>query len=291
MKFKFYLSSLILLLTTFMMVNAQNNTVNGKITDGVDGLSGVNVIIQGTNTGVSTDDNGVFILSSDKDLPWTLEISSIGFQGQNLVVNSTSQVISISLSSGEELDEVVISGSRKPEKSINAASSITVIGTKEIENKSVFNSLSLVDDVAGLQVDRQGANKLNITLRDDVDLLTTSTLVMQDYRALNLTGVDVFDSNASNLSSIDLERVEVVLGPASALYGPGVGAGVVHFLSKDPFKYPGTTLQIQGGAISNGGSMLSKGNFNMYNMNFRHATSNEAQTLGYKLNLKYSSPK
>ena len=83
MKFKFYLSSLILLLTTFMMVNAQNNTVNGKITDGVDGLSGVNVIIQGTNTGVSTDDNGVFILSSDKDLPWTLEISSIGFQGQN----------------------------------------------------------------------------------------------------------------------------------------------------------------------------------------------------------------
>ncbi|MBC8306157.1 MAG: carboxypeptidase-like regulatory domain-containing protein [Pelagibacterales bacterium] len=269
MKFKFYLSSLILLLTTFMMVNAQNNTVNGKITDGVDGLSGVNVIIQGTNTGVSTDDNGVFILSSDKDLPWTLEISSIGFQGQNLVVNSTSQVISISLSSGEELDEVVISGSRKPEKSINAASSITVIGTKEIENKSVFNSLSLVDDVAGLQVDRQGANKLNITLRDDVDLLTTSTLVMQDYRALNLTGVDVFDSNASNLSSIDLERVEVVLGPASALYGPGVGAGVVHFLSKDPFKYPGTTLQIQGGAISNGGSMLSKGNFNMYNMNFK----------------------
>ena len=132
MKFKFYLYSLILLLTTFMMVNAQNNTVNGKITDGVDGLSGVNVIIQGTNTGVSTDDNGVFVLSSDKDLPWTLEISSIGFQGQNLVVNSTSQVISISLSSGEELDEVVISGSRKPEKSINAASSITVIGTKEI---------------------------------------------------------------------------------------------------------------------------------------------------------------
>ena len=137
MKFKFYLSSLILLLTTFIMVNAQNNTVNGKITDGIDGLSGVNVIIQGTNTGVSTDDNGVFILSSDKDLPWTLEISSIGFKGQNLIVNSTSQVISISLISGEELDEVVISGSRKPEKSINAASAITVIGTKEIENKSV----------------------------------------------------------------------------------------------------------------------------------------------------------
>ena len=134
MKFKFYLSSLILLLTTFMMVNAQNNTVNGKITDGVETLYGVNVLIQGTTTGVSTGDNGVFTLSSKKDLPWTLEISSLGFQNQTVNVNSTSDLISITLSSGELLDEVVISGSRKAEKAMNAASSISVIGTKEIEN-------------------------------------------------------------------------------------------------------------------------------------------------------------
>jgi len=78
MKFKFYLSSLTFLLATFLMVNAQTNSVTGKITDGVDALYGVNVIIQGTTTGVVTGDNGVFTLSSDKDLPWTLEISYIG---------------------------------------------------------------------------------------------------------------------------------------------------------------------------------------------------------------------
>ena len=228
MKFKFYLSSLTLLLATFLMVNAQTNTVTGKITDGVDAIYGVNVIIQGTTTGVVTGDNGVFTLSSDKDLPWTLEISYIGYQNQTINVKSTSDVVSISLSSGEILDEVVISGSRKAEKVMNAASSITVIGAKEIENKSAFNSMALLDDVLGVQIDKQGANRTNISLRDNVDVFTTSTLIMLDYRTMNLAGLNFFDADASNLSNIDLERVEVVRGPASALYGPGVGAGVIN---------------------------------------------------------------
>ena len=283
MKFKFYLSSLTFLLATFLMVNAQTNSVTGKITDGVDALYGVNVIIQGTTTGVVTGDNGVFTLSSDKDLPWTLEISYIGYQNQTINVKSTSEVVSISLSSGEILDEVVISGSRKAEKVMNAASSITVIGAKEIENKSAFNAMALLDDVLGVQIDKQGANRTNISLRDGVNIFTTSTLVMLDYRTMNLGGLNFFDADASNLSNIDMERVEVVRGPASALYGPGVGAGVVHYLSKDPFKYPGSTILLQSGGFEKAG----KFDINMQKMLFRHAVSNKEKTFGYKFNLKY----
>ena len=110
------------MLATFMMVNAQTKTVKGKVTDGVDELYGVNVIIQGTTTGVITDDDGNFTISSEKDFPWTLEISSLGFEAQTYQVKSENQVIQLSLSTGEALDEVVISGSRKAEKAINAAS-------------------------------------------------------------------------------------------------------------------------------------------------------------------------
>ena len=272
-----------LLLTTFFMVNAQTNTVTGKITDGVDALYGVNVIIQGTTTGVVTGDNGVFTISSDKDLPWTFEISSLGFEAQTLLVKAENQIINISLSTGEYLDEVIISGSRKAEKAINAASSIQIIGAKEIENKSAFNSIVLLDDMVGVQIDKHGANRSTVALRDNVDLFTTSTLVMLDYRALNVTGIDFFDADVSNLSNLDLERVEVVMGPASALYGPGVGAGVVHYLSKDPFKYPGTSINLQAGGFKQIGSF----DMNMYKMDFRHAVSNDDNTFGYKFNLKY----
>ncbi len=283
MKFKFYLSSLVFLLASFMMVNAQTNTVKGKITDGVEALYGVNVVIQGTTTGVITDDDGNFTLSSDQDFPWTLEISSLGFEGQTVVANSSNQVISISLNSGEALDEVVISGSRKAEKSVNAASSIQVLGAKAIENKSSFNSLTLLDDMVGVQIDKHGANRTGVALRDNVDLFTTSTLVMLDYRTLNVNGIGFFDADVSNLSNLDLERVEVVLGPASALYGPGVGAGVVHYLSKDPFKHPGTSIELHTGGFEKNGSF----DMNMFKMNFRHAVSNDDNTFGYKFNLKY----
>ena len=283
MKFKFYLSSLVFLFASFMMVNAQTNTVKGKITDGVEALYGVNVVIQGTTTGVITDDDGNFTLSSDQDFPWTLEISSLGFEGQTVVANSANQVISISLNSGEALDEVVISGSRKAEKAVNAASSIQVLGAKAIENKSAFNSLTLLDDMVGVQIDKHGANRTGVALRDNVDLFTTSTLVMLDYRTLNVNGIGFFDADVSNLSNLDLERVEVVLGPASALYGPGVGAGVVHYLSKDPFKHPGTSIELHTGGFEKNGSF----DMNMFKMNFRHAVSNDDDTFGYKFNLKY----
>ena len=283
MKFKFYLSSLVFLLASFMMINAQTNTVKGKITDGVEALYGVNVVIQGTTTGVITDDDGNFTLSSDQDFPWTLEISSLGFEGQTVVANSGNQVISISLNSGEALDEVVISGSRKAEKAVNAASSIQVLGAKAIENKSSFNSLTLLDDMVGVQIDKHGANRTGVALRDNVDLFTTSTLVMLDYRTLNVNGIGFFDADVSNLSNLDLERVEVVLGPASALYGPGVGAGVVHYLSKDPFKHPGTSIELHTGGFEKNGSF----DMNMFKMNFRHAVSNDDNTFGYKFNLKY----
>ena len=294
MKFKSFLTILLFLVATVFTAHAQNTTVSGKVSDGVENLNGVNVVIQGTSAGVVSDNNGFFSISSDKELPWTLEFSSLGYSSQSLIVSSNSQVISVTLVSGEPLEEVVVSGSRKPEKVSESVASITTINLKEIERRPTFNAANLLDNVVGVQVDKQGANRTNVTLRDQVDIFSTSTLVMLDYRDLSQVGLNIFDSGNSNLSMIDLERVEVVRGPQAALYGAGVGAGVVHYQSKDPFKYPGSTLQLQAGAIGNGGTLFKggfvnlKGNLNMKSVYFRHAVSNEDKTFGYKFNFRYS---
>ena len=289
MKFKFYLSSLTFVLATFFMVNAQTNTVTGKVSDGISSLFGINVTIQGTTTSAVTDNNGVFTLSSDQALPWNLEFSSLGFATQNLSVVSASQLISVTLQYGEELDEVTITGGRKPEKISETMTSISTVRLAEIENRPTFNAATLLDNIVGVQVDNQGPNRTNITLRDNVDVFSTSTLVMLDYRDISQVGLSFFDPGNSNLSMIDLEKVEIVRGPQAALYGPGVDAGVVHYQSKDPFKYPGTSLQVQTGGISNSGrsKMLSENNL-MKSVFFRHAVSNDDQTRGYKFNLRHS---
>jgi Outer membrane receptor for ferrienterochelin and colicins len=64
--------------------------------------------------------------------------------------------------SGEE----VFSASKKTEKSVDAAASVTVIDSKTIENRPTTNVTQLLDNVVGLTLDKQGANRYNITLRD-----------------------------------------------------------------------------------------------------------------------------
>ena len=63
-----------------MMVYAQTNTVKGKITDGVEALYGVNVVIQGTTTGVITDDDGNFTLSSNPTSLGLLKLVLLGLK-------------------------------------------------------------------------------------------------------------------------------------------------------------------------------------------------------------------
>ena len=100
---------------------------------------------------------------------------------------------------------------------------------------------------------------------------------MLDYRSLISPGLEFFDSQNSPINQIDVERVEVVLGPSSALYGPDVTSGVVHFISKDPFKHPGTTAE------------LIYGERNTFKVAVRHGGHNTNETFGYKINARYGS--
>jgi len=100
---------------------------------------------------------------------------------------------------------------------------------------------------------------------------------MLDYRSLISPGLEFFDSHNSPINQIDVERVEVVLGPSSALYGPDVTSGVVHFISKDPFKHPGTTAE------------LIYGERNTFKVALRHGGHNTNETFGYKINARFGS--
>lgn len=102
---------------------------------------------------------------------------------------------------------------------------------------------------------------------------------MLDYRSLISPGLEFFDSQNSPINNIDLERIEVVLGPGSALYGPDVTSGVVHFISKSPFRHPGTTAE------------LIYGERQTRKVAIRHAGHNTNRTFGYKINARYGSGK
>jgi iron complex outermembrane receptor protein len=267
---------IVLLFLSIGAINAQN-TISGVVKgDNGEALIGASVIVQGTATGTVTDVDGSFSLNTDEALPITLDVSYTGYTTQSIEVTGYGD-IEIVLVEGIYIgEEVVVSASRKREKVQEAPASISVITARKLEGspQSTDPVRNLIN-VPGVQIQQQSAARINIEMRASSGLFGTSVFPIMDYRSLVGPGIGTFQSDASGVSTIDLAQIEVVRGPGSALYGPGVSSGVVHFITKNPIDYPGTTVEVLGGQLSTFGASV------------RHAGRSANRKFGYKINAHY----
>ena len=162
------------------------STISGSISDSdQQPLPGVNVVIDGTNTGASSDFDGNFSLNTSSEFPFSITISSIGFGSQTVEVTAADQEINITLEAGQNLDEIIISASRRPQKIQEAPSSVSVISSRQIENSAnVVDPIRNLVNIPGVQIQQNSVNSLNIEMRAGSGVFGTSTLPMLDYRYL-----------------------------------------------------------------------------------------------------------
>ena len=253
-------------------------SISGKVVDAEnqEAIPGANIIVVGSNTGAVADFDGNFTLNTTTELPFTIEVSYVGFSPQSVEVTSADQVIEVALEFGQNLNEVVISASRRSEKALDAPASITILSGKELTNNAnVADPVRNLVNVPGIQFQQQSANTINFEMRAGTGVFGTSVFPILDYRFLNSPASGSFFNAQSGLSNLDLDRIEVVRGAASALYGFGVESGVVHFFSKKAIDNPGTSVELIGG------------NLNSLSGAIRHAYANEKKTFGFKINAQY----
>ena len=276
-KLSFTLSVFLLFCVNLMMAQS---TIRGTVTDSETGeaIPGANVVIVGTSEGTTADFDGNFTLTTDQDFPFKIEITSVGFSSQSIEVTSSDQTISVSMDPGESLEEIIVSASRRPQKIQEVPASVSLISSKDIENGAQeLNPVRLLVNTPGVQIQQHSLNSINIEMRAGSGLFGTSTFPILDYRYLVTPAAGSFFSYGTGISNIDIAKIEVVRGANSAMYGPNVTSGVVHFLTKSAIDSPGSTLELTGGTMDTRG------------INFRHARSNESKTFGYKFNLNYQS--
>lgn len=272
-----YLTRLLLLcgLVHFSVMVSAQNSVRGTVTDETgESLIGANIIVEGTTDGTITDFDGTFTVNTSTAYPFNLVVSFTGYNSSIVAVTGPNSNLNIVITEGILLGEdVVVSASRKREKVQEAPASISVLTARKLEGSpNPTDPTRNLVNTPGVQVQQQSANRINISMRGGAGLFGTSVFPIIDYRSLIGPGIGVFQSDQAGISAIDLQRIEVVRGPGSALYGPGVSQGVVHFISKNPIDFPGTTIEVFGGELSTFGGSV------------RHAGRNEARTFGYKIN-------
>jgi outer membrane receptor protein involved in Fe transport len=169
----------------------------------------------------------------------------------------------------EEL--VVVTAAKTEQKVIDAAPTMSVITSETIQNSASRSYADLLRAVPGMNVSQTSARDINVTSRSSTGTLATSQLALLDGRTLyqDFFGFVMWDFLPVNLDEV--RQIEVIRGPASAIWGANALTGVVNVISKSPRELAGTTFNMSAGTFdrSVGDSHLKAGS--LFAINGTHA--------------------
>jgi outer membrane receptor for ferrienterochelin and colicins len=213
----------------------------------------------------------------------TLIVSFVGFADEvkTIEVSDNGEAsIDFSLTHTARVDdEVVVTASKRPEKITRAPASISVINARDLEQTASFMPGELASKLQGVEFVRTGVNGVGFNARGFNNAFNAKILQMTDGRNSMMAGGSGLPSGIMNtVIKEDIERLEIVLGPNSALYGPNAHNGIANTITKDPRKFQGTTL------------VLGGGNREVFSGRLRHATKINKKW-AYKLTGEYTTGK
>ncbi len=148
---------------------------------------------------------------------------------------------------GIEVNPVTITASRRPEKLLDAPARVTVIDAEAIETRTALTAAEHLKTAPAVDIVTAGLNQSRVVVRGFNDLLSGSLLSMVDNRLTRIPAVRLNAFQVIPTGNMDIERIEIVAGPASALYGPNSANGAMHVITKSPFESQGTTVSVGGG--------------------------------------------
>jgi iron complex outermembrane receptor protein len=170
------------------------------------------------------------------------------------------------------VEQVVVTASKVEQQLVNAPATVSVVTADVIASTPATNYAELFRAVPGVNLSQTSARDFNITMRGAASTLATSTLALLDGRSLYL---DFFGFVAWDILPVnpnELKQIEVIRGPASAVWGANAMNGVVNFISKTPRELNGNSATLTFGAFGrdiDGGQQL--GNGTLFGVNATHA--------------------
>jgi outer membrane receptor protein involved in Fe transport len=131
-------------------------------------------------------------------------------------------------------EQVVVSASRVEQELVNAPAAVSLVTAETIKSSPATNIGDLLRAVPGLNVTQVSARDINLTTRGATSTLSTSQLALVDGRSIYLDffGMVMWDLVPSNLN--DVKQIEVIRGPASAVWGANAMSGVVNVITYSP---------------------------------------------------------
>jgi outer membrane receptor for ferrienterochelin and colicins len=210
----------------------------GKVSSSPDStpIVGANIYLELTSIGSTSNDQGEFELNNIPAGEYTLIASYVGFRPidtPNIIVGEDEQ-IRCDLEMEEDIyqsDEIVVTGTRSKRLIKDSPVATEVIHADEIINLGAKNVGEVLEERAGIIINQDGARG-GILSAQLQGLNDEHTLILVD--GVPVIGRIAGQLDLSRLSVQNIERIEIVKGAASSLYGSEAVGGVVNIITKDP---------------------------------------------------------
>src|SRR5688572_7433023 len=248
-------------------VHAQTGSVSGTVVDESGGVvPGATVVLVGAGgrQTASSGARGEYSFENLASGTYDIIVSLVGF-GQAtrsgvVVGSSAAPVPPIELAVARFGETVVVSAARIETAMVDAPATMSVIGSEVLTTSPAQNYGDLLRTVPGVNVVQLSARDVNVTSRQATSTLSNSQLVLLDGRSIYLDffGIVLWDFLPNSMN--DIKQIEVIRGPASAVWGANALTGVVNIITKSPREEPSIDVSLSGGFFSRDtGSTVGQG--------------------------------
>jgi outer membrane receptor protein involved in Fe transport len=234
---------------------AQQGGISGTVVDETGAsLPGATVVVtgRGVTRTLYTAGDGRFTITGLPSGTYQVAVSLSGFSTntRGVTVGATVTDAPVTLSIASLAETIVVSASRIETTILNAPATMSVVSSESIAAAPSQSFGDLLRNVPGMNVIQTSARDFNVTSRQSTGTASTSQLVLVDGRSvyLDFFGLVAWDFVPTDPN--DIKQIEVVRGPASAVWGANALTGVVNIITKSPREAARGSFLATGGGFS-----------------------------------------
>lgn len=237
----------ILLFLTFSVSFAQ--TVEGVVLTSENiPLEAANVVIKGTTSNTTSDQNGKFTIDTRGKLPFTILVQYVGYKTTELEFTALPTApINVTLNEENALVEVVVSSRRRIEKVQDVPIAISVITGKQAEQTGAFNVNRIKELVPSVQLYSSNPRNTGINIRSLGSPFGLTNDGIDPGVGFYVDGVYYARPAATTLDFIDVEQIEVLRGPQGSLFGKNTTSGAFNITTRKPSFTSGADFEVSYG--------------------------------------------
>jgi outer membrane receptor for ferrienterochelin and colicins len=257
--FPLALGSVAFVLFPILPLEAQQGTIQGRVTGVTSGepVPAAQVSIQdGTGLTVATrvaNRDGAYSASV---APGSYEVTvlAIGYAASTQTITvQAGQVVRVDIGLERQvlaLQEVVVTSIIGEERTTTSTSPIGIISEEELRVRPTTTPVDHLRSLSQVDVIQQGVQSTNVVVRGFNNIFSGALHTLTDYRIAGVPSLRVNVLSFVPTTDEDIERMELVFGPASALYGPNTADGVLHIMTRSPLRQQGTSVAVTAGERS-----------------------------------------